>query len=95
MKDRPNPFEEMQDKQIKTFFEGTTDRKIKANLDGTMGTFRFLGNIADIYLNRFVDTMVGMANGANVRDEDPAAGQSRLPGEGLPSEKKKNKYPNQ
>lgn len=93
MSEKQNPFEEMQDEQIRTFFEGPADRKIKARLDGTMGTFRLLGNIADVYLNRFVDTMVGMANGAGVRDEEAEADQGRLPA----GEKKSNddsKYPN-
>lgn len=79
MNDKQNPFQEMQNEQIRAFFEGPADRKIKARLDGTMGTFRLLGNIADVYLNRFVDTMVGMANGANAQDEEEVADQGRLP----------------
>lgn len=92
MSDKPNPFEEMQNEQIRTFFDGPADRKIKAGLDGTMGTFRLLGNIADMYLTRFVDTMVGMANGANDRDEETPTDQSRLPGGEQPNKDKK--YPN-
>lgn len=92
MSDKQNPFEEMQNEQIRTFFEGPADRKIKARLDGTMGTFRLLGNIADVYLNRFVDTMVGMANGAGARDEETMANQGRLPAE--KDSKDDSKYPN-
>ena len=92
MSEKPNPFEEMQNEQIRTFFEGPADRKIKQRLDGTMGTFRFLGNIADVYLNRFVDTMVGMANGASNRDEEEETDQGRLPESREPKEDRK--YPN-
>ena len=91
---KPNPFEEMQDEQIRTFFNGPVDRKIKAGIDGTMGTFRFLGNIADVYLTRFVDTMVGMANGVSERDEEDTSGHGRLPQSNANEPNKEKKYPN-
>lgn len=89
-----NPFEEMQNKQIRTFFHGEADRKIKAGLDVKMGTYRLLGNIADVYLNRFVDTMMGMANGAKAPTEDrePEQQQQRLKSGDNP--RTNNKYPN-
>ena len=92
MDSKKNPFEEMQNKQIRTFFEGPAERKIKAGLDGTMGTFRFLGDIADVYLSRFVDTMVGFANGGSKRDDENTTNHGRLPeGDQPPSD---SKYPN-
>ncbi len=90
MNNKSNPFEEMQNRQIRTFFDGDANRKIKAGLDSRMGTFRLLGNIADVYLNRFVDTMVGMANGAVESEEEEV--QARLKsGE---QSRTGNKYPN-
>ena len=93
MSKKPNPFEEMQSRQIRTFFDGNADRKIKAGLDSRMGTFRLLGNIADVYLNRLVDTMVGMANGAaESSDQEIEPGQQRLSSGDTP--RRDNKYPN-
>ena len=89
-----NPFDDMRDKQIRTFFEGPVDRKIKSKLDNTMGTFRLLGNIADVYLNRLVDTMVGMANGASRQDQEENVDQGRLPEGEPPVDDKSKKYPN-
>ena len=89
-----NPFEEMEDHQIRNFFEGPTDRKIKSGLDGTLGTVRFLGSIADVYLSRFVDTVVCMASANSQRDEEeetrPSSG--RLNPDQAPDRDKK--YPN-
>lgn len=87
-----NPFEEMEDHQIRNFFEGPTDRKIKSGLDGTLGTVRFLGNIADVYLSRFVDTVVGMASTNNQRDEESAPSSGRLDPDQAAGRDKK--YPN-
>lgn len=87
-----NPFEEMEDHQIRNFFEGPTDRKIKSGLDGTLGTFRFLGSIADVYLTHFVDTVVGMASANSQRDEESTTSSGRLdPG---PAPERDKKYPN-
>ncbi|WP_020537316.1 hypothetical protein [Lewinella cohaerens] len=87
-----NPFEEMEDHQIRNFFEGPTDRKIKSGLDGTLGTVRFLGNIADVYLSRFVDTVVGMASANSQRDEESTPSSGRLDPDQTPGRDKK--YPN-
>ena len=93
MSKKPNPFEEMQDRQIRTFFDGSADRKIKAGLDSRMGTFRLLGNIADVYLNRMVDTMVGMANGAaESSDQEVKPQPPRLRSDS--KSRRDNKYPN-
>ncbi|MEL6834321.1 MAG: hypothetical protein AAFP77_15105 [Bacteroidota bacterium] len=93
MSNKPNPFEEMQNRQIRTFFDEGADRKIKAGLDSRMGTFRLLGSIADVYLNRLVDTMVGMANGAaETTEQEEQSEQSRLKSGDHP--RTGNKYPN-
>ena len=87
-----NPFEEMEDHQIRNFFEGPTERKIKSGLDGTLGTVRFLGSIADVYLTRFVDTVVGMASANSQRDEESTTSSGRLDPDPTPDRNKK--YPN-
>lgn len=87
-----NPFEEMEDHQIRTFFEGPADRKIKSGLEGTLGTVRFLGSIADVYLTQFVDTVVGMASGKGQRDEESMTSSGRLDPDSTPERDKK--YPN-
>lgn len=87
-----NPFEELEDHQIRTFFEGPTERKIKSGLDGTLGTARLLGSIADVYLTRLVDTVVGMASGSSERDEESMTTSGRLDPD--PSPGRDKKYPN-
>lgn len=91
---RRNPFEEMEDHQIQTFFQGRAEKKIKSGLDGTLGTVRFLGSIADVYLCRLVDTVVGLANADDQREENTANSNSRqrLIPENKP--KRDKKYPN-
>lgn len=86
-----NPFDEMEQEHIQTFFQGSADARIKAKLDNTMGTIRFLSNIADVYLGRLVDTVVGMTGG-EVDNAPTAAPDERsllVPPESSP------KYPNQ
>jgi hypothetical protein len=82
----------MEDHQIRTYFQGESERKIKSGLDGTLGTVRFLGNIADVYLCRLVDTVVGMAKSDGRRQEDPPGSNARLTPEQRP--KRDKKYPN-
>ena len=86
---RPNPFEEMQHHQIRTYFKGEPERKIKSGLDGTLGTVRFLGNVADVYICRLMDTVVGMAR-SEERDE-AATGRRLDPGK---APNRGTKYPN-
>lgn len=89
---RRNPFEEMEDHQIQTFFQGRAEKKIKSGLDGTLGTVRFLGNVADVYLCRLVDTVVGLANKDNPREDETMDSTGRLIPEQKP--KRDEKYPN-
>jgi hypothetical protein len=85
-----NPFDEMENDHIQTFFQGSADARIKAKLDNTMGTIRFLSNIADVYLGRLVDTVVGMTGGDVDNASNPASDEQSL----LPKPDSAPKYPN-
>lgn len=85
-----NPFDEMENNHIQQFFEGPTDARIKAKLDNTMGTIRFLSNIADVYLGRLVDTVVGMTGGDIDSGSSSVSDQPSL----LPKPESTPKYPN-
>jgi hypothetical protein len=92
-KQRPNPFEEMEEQQIRTFFKGPVERKVKASLDGTLGTMRFLGSMADVFITRMVDTMAGIA-GKNLGRSDDATIGNEASGTLGPGDNKNPKYPN-
>lgn len=85
-----NPFDEMEEARIQTFFHSHADERIKAKLDNTMGTIRFISNIADVYLSRLVDTVVGITGG----DIDASADASELSKRMLPDPKDDPTYPN-
>ncbi|PSR12605.1 MAG: hypothetical protein DA408_14680 [Bacteroidetes bacterium] len=94
-KQRLNPFEEMEEQQIRTFFTGPVERKVKASLDGTLGTMRFLGSMADVFITRMVDTMAGIAGKDLARSDDTNATRG-AEGRGTPEigDQQQTKYPN-
>ena len=65
-----NPFKEIENQHIQSFYNGPREKRVRSGLGSTLGTVRFLGKIADVYLTRLVDTMVGLAGG-NALDDDP------------------------
>lgn len=75
-----NPFKEIESQHIKSFYSGPREKRVRSGLGSTLGTVRFLGKIADIYLTRMVDTMVGLAGGS-ARDDDDS---NNPPRGGLP-----------
>lgn len=58
-----NSFNEMEEANIRSFYNSPSDRKIRKGVNSSLGTMRFLGHIADVYVNRLVETMVEMASG--------------------------------
>ncbi|RME97775.1 MAG: hypothetical protein D6772_09965 [Bacteroidetes bacterium] len=57
-----NAFDHMDEQNRRFFDEGPGD-EIRRNILGSLGTIRFLGNVADVYLNRMVETVVSLAGG--------------------------------
>lgn len=45
--------------------------RIKADLNGSMDLFRFIGNIVEIYVPRFFDMMVVTSGGGKVKTNNP------------------------
>lgn len=68
-----NPFKEIENQHIQSFYSGPQERRVRTGLGSTLGTVRFLGKIADIYLTRMVDTMVGMAGGRGAKGDSGSA----------------------
>jgi len=58
-----NAFNEMEEDNIRSFYGGSSDRKIRAKINNSLGTMRFLGQIADVYVNHLVKTMTKIAAG--------------------------------
>ena len=83
-----NPFADLEENHSRDFREGSGNHKVQRGIDRTLGTARMLGSIADVYLSRFVGTIMSMA-GSNDNEEQPGEGGGRR--ENKMSDKK---YPN-
>lgn len=75
----------MENEQIRSFAPEER-RRVKSGVDSTIGTSRMLGNIAEVYLSRFLDTVFGMSG----REEENTVG----PGRNTNSRPSDKKYPN-
>ena len=86
-----NSFNEMEEANIRSFYAGAGDKKVRKEVNSNFGTIRFLGNIADVYVNRLVETIVEIASGPQGEHEGEMPTSSR----GHQSEHPDNsKYPN-
>ena len=65
-----NPFKTIEQEGIRSFYSGRSDERVRSGINSTLGTVRFLGKIADVYLTRLVDTMVCLTGG-RLGDQDP------------------------
>lgn len=80
-----NAFNDMEDDNIRSFYGGSSDQKIRTNINKNLGGMRFLGQIADVYVNHLVKTMTKIVGGeANGIDRRGAA----------KDDLNKSKYPN-
>jgi hypothetical protein len=76
-----NAFEDMNERNHR-FFEDGPNEEIRRNILSSLGTIRFLGNVADVYLSRMVETVVTMAGGGHgPRDQKDDRTGSSLPPE--------------
>lgn len=64
-----NSFNDMQEEHIRSFYNNSRDRKIRTKINSSLGTMRFLGQIADVYVSRFVKTMTKLASNSEVSTE--------------------------
>jgi hypothetical protein len=83
-----NPFADLEKNHSREFREGSGHHNVQRGLDSTLGTARMLGSIADVYLSRFMGTVMSMA-GSKENQTKPGEGGGRR--ENQPS---KHKYPN-
>ena len=79
-----NNFKELEKEQVEQFSQ-IQKEKVKSSIDSSVGMFRFIGDIFELYLPKVVDMFVRMSGGG--------------PNENGLSKKKENhdnpKYPNQ
>ena len=73
-----NPFKEIENEGVRSFYADQRDQRVRSGINSTLGTVRFLGKIADVYLTRLVDTMVCLTGGGAVRDEGGGGPDSGL-----------------
>lgn len=71
-----NPFDDLQENYSRDFREGSGHNNVQRGLDSALGTARMLGTIADVYLSRFVGTIMNMA-GSSDEKEKPGEGGGR------------------
>ena len=64
-----NSFKDLEAEGIRAY-QAVAGERVRRRLEGTMGTFRFIGQIVDIYLPRMVDTVIAMTGPT---DEPPPA----------------------
>jgi len=85
-----NAFNDMEEDNIRSFYDGSSDLKIRSRINNSLGTMRFLGQIADVYVNQLVKTMTKIAAGTEDNIE-----KRRENTDGLNKKRlDKNKYPN-
>jgi hypothetical protein len=83
-----NPFADLEKNHSRDFREGSGHHNVQRGLDSTLGTARMLGSIADVYLSRFVGTMMSMAGSKDDQAKPGEGGGRRKSGS------TKSKYPN-
>ena len=64
-----NAFNDMEEDHIRSFYKGSSDRKIRSKINSSLGTMRFLGQIADVYVNHLVKTMTELASNSTEGNE--------------------------
>lgn len=69
-----NNFQRLQEQQEEEFYNEARHDQLRSSLHHTLGTFRFIGQVIDIYLPRVVDMLI-VASGGN-STPDPAVGVS-------------------
>lgn len=88
-----NPFEELENNHSRSFSESPARRKVQNGIDSHLGTARMLGNIADVYLSRFIGTVIGMAGAKD--EQQSRTGESSNSRTKGPNLGKGARYPNQ
>lgn len=78
-----NNFQKLQEEQEEHYYSSGGGNNLKKELMGTLSTFRFIGDVIDVYLPRVVDMFIAISGGNSPEsgnksgDErnDPASGK--------------------
>ncbi|GJM33244.1 MAG: hypothetical protein DHS20C18_22450 [Saprospiraceae bacterium] len=65
-----NNFQRLQEEQEEEFYNEARHDQLRSGLHQTLGTFRFIGQVIDIYLPRVVDMLIVATGGNSGRDDD-------------------------
>ncbi len=78
-----NNFQQLEDEQARQY-DTTRRQSVHNNLMGTIGVFKFIGQIVDVYLPAMIDVLVSAAggNGSGRRSGGGSSGLARPPSEG-------------
>jgi hypothetical protein len=76
-----NNFQKLQEQQEEVYYSSEGGDKLKKGVTGTLTTFRFIGDVIDVYLPRVVDMFIAISGGSVDSDRaskgkknDPASG---------------------
>lgn len=77
-----NNFQKLQEQQEEHYYTSEGANNLKKDVMGTLTTFRFIGDVIDVYLPRVVDMFIAISGGSLTdnrkekgRRNDPASGK--------------------
>ena len=73
-----NNFEKLQ-KEYEQDFEQNQSDSVKSGIWSTLGTFRFIGFLMDLYVPKFVEFLAGLAGGNNNSGNTPDDNDADIP----------------
>ncbi len=65
-----NNFQRLQEQQEEEFYTEARHDQLRNGLHHTLGTFRFIGQVIDIYLPRVVDMLIVATGGTSTPDKE-------------------------
>jgi hypothetical protein len=82
-----NNFQKLQEQQEEVYYSSEGGNKLKNEVKGTLTTFRFIGDVVDVYLPRVIDMFIAISGGnvdysgrkGKERKSDPASGNLSHP----------------
>jgi len=77
-----NNFQQLEEEQARQY-DTTRRQSVQNNLMGTIGVFKFIGQIVDVYLPAMIDVLISAAGGnSSGRRGGSSSGLARPPSEG-------------
>lgn len=77
-----NNFQKLQKQQEEVYYSSEGGNKLKNEVKGTLTTFRFIGDVVDVYLPRVIDMFIAISGGSIDDSGRKAAGKRNDPASG-------------